>query len=148
MQPELKEQLEAAARESGRSLNSELISRLEQSFVTSNNIITESFLSRIEFDIADKATELANAKLLAAELACGIAIAISAIPKEIASTPKVANTIRDLEESIAAAHEFSGDDPSAAANKAHERWLSANEKLKDTAARLEARRKNPTTSSK
>ncbi|MEX5744648.1 Arc family DNA-binding protein [Massilia sp. X63] len=32
MQPELKERLEAAAQEAGRSLNAEIVARLEQSF--------------------------------------------------------------------------------------------------------------------
>lgn len=47
MQPELRERLEAAASESGRSLNAEITSRLEQSFAHPKGLVGRELVSDV-----------------------------------------------------------------------------------------------------
>lgn len=60
MPAELKEKLENSAKESGRSITSELVTRLEQSFNQPQNIALPDFVKQGLVDIIN--TQLANAQ--------------------------------------------------------------------------------------
>jgi uncharacterized protein YcgL (UPF0745 family) len=72
MQPDLKEQLEAAAQQAGRSLNAEIVARLESSFSTPEHAILLSAFERLNTELArvevEKLTEQAQTTLFALNL--------------------------------------------------------------------------------
>lgn len=72
MQPELKERLEASAQQAGRSLNAEIVARLEGSFSTPEHAILLSAFERLNTDLArleiEKLTEKAQAARFAFDL--------------------------------------------------------------------------------
>lgn len=72
MQPELKERLEQAAQQSGRSLNAELVARLERSFDTPETAVLLSAFSRVEYALAqvelEKVSERARTAVFAVHL--------------------------------------------------------------------------------
>lgn len=72
MQPELKERLEAAAQQAGRSLNAEIVARLEASLSTPEHTILLSAFERLDTALAiaemEKVSERAQSATLAISL--------------------------------------------------------------------------------
>jgi len=87
MQPELKEQLEASAQQAGRSLNAEIVARLEGSFSTPESAILLSAFERLNTVLAqvelEKVSEKARTVLFAVNLreVCEKLLELSPDPK-------------------------------------------------------------------
>ena len=128
----LRYQLEEEALKFRRTLTEEVAYRLEQSLTTSSNVALEALLTRLEFNIAEKESEVAHAKIMVNQLVYALAAAISSIPIKQSSTPETKAKIQAWEEVISSAYEFSGDDAITEAIKAHEKMLNAFYKVKDT----------------
>jgi hypothetical protein len=69
MQPELKEQLEASAQQAGRSLNAEIVARLENSFSTPDHAILLAAFDRLNTALAQSEMETVGERAQAANLA-------------------------------------------------------------------------------
>lgn len=87
MQPELKERLEDAAQQAGRSLNAEIVARLESSFSAPEHAVLLSAFSRLEYALAkvemEKVSERAKTMMFAANLrdVCERLLPIAGDPK-------------------------------------------------------------------
>lgn len=125
MLPELREKIETAARDSGRSMNAEVVNRLEASF------------SGEASDQADKAPQpvlnaqltLQHASLRLAEVACELLE--SELPKA-----KNSGTFRALQNAIAAGLLTTPEDVHRSTEQSITTAAEALEKLRDAADRL------------
>jgi len=72
MQPELKERLEASAQQAGRSLNAEIVARLEGSFSTPEHSILLSAFERLDTALATAELEKIGQRAQAATLAISL----------------------------------------------------------------------------
>ena len=127
MLPELRERIETAARESGRSMNAEVVNRLEASFsATAPDHLDEASLHTLNARLT-----LQHASLQLAEVACELLA--SELPKA-----KNSATFRALQNAIAAGLQAAAKDAPNSTDQSIAATTEALEKLRDVADRLKA----------
>lgn len=99
MQPELKEQLEAKAQQSGRSLNAEVVARLENSLRQPDPDVLVSAFARLDQKIAllevEKFTSLTSARIFAVSLRAVAERLLTTLPKDHPFVPTLAQWQKD-----------------------------------------------------
>ena len=99
---ELHQKLTEAAKSSSKSMNAEIVARLDNSFDSPSSDLLIHTMARMDFMLADAETESIQHRLRVNELVLALKMAISLIPEDLlASKPEIRSLVEEWKSDIA-----------------------------------------------